>query len=164
MRKEIYIRAVYEGQGEEYKRASKYGSSTSIKIDKTAPVIESATTTLTSQTKSQVNVTIQENGSGLSGYYISTEETTPTESSTWTEQILNEFTIEGLNTGTIYYIWTIDNAGNISEKKQISTAQANYSIDDSTYVETLAQAITYASSEGGSTIKLLNEYLLFKFD
>ena len=135
-----------------------YVSGPTATADYTTPVIESATTTLTSQTTSQVNVTIQESGSGLSGYYISTEETTPTESSTWTEQILNEFTIKELNTGTTYYIWVKDEVGNISEKQQVTTAKANYEVDGTSYTETLAQAITQASSEGGSIIKLLNDY------
>ena len=151
--KEIYIRAVYEGEQNE---TSKYGNKTSIKIDKKAPVIETANSIITSKENAKTEIKVTEKGSGLKGYYISTEATAPTESSTWVEQLSNEFTIEGLNTGTTYYLWVKDNVENISEVKEIVIGNANYLIDDTIYTGTLEQAITKASD--GSTIKLLNDY------
>ena len=151
--KEIYVRAVYEGEQNE---TSKYGNKTTIKIDKKAPVIEDASYEILNQTNSTSEIKAKDEGSGIKGYYISTEETEPTESSTWIEQLSNEFTIEGLNTNTTYYLWVKDNVGNISEKQKIVIGSANYLIDDTIYTETLEQAISKASD--GSTIKLLNDY------
>ena len=153
LEKEIYVRAVYEGEQNE---TSKYGNKKSIKIDKKAPVIETANPIITSKENAKVEVKVTEKGSGLKGYYISTEATAPTESSTWVEQLSNEFTIEGLSTNTTYYLWVKDNVENISEVKEIVIGTVNYLIDERIVTETLSEAITAASDS--STIKLLNDY------
>lgn len=151
LEKIIYIRAVY-GKNDYSQKSNEY----SIKIDKKAPTITVASSSISSPTTAQANVTIEEDGSGLKGYYLSTEETAPTESSNWTEQTLKQFTINDLKPGTVYYIWAIDNVGNISEKTQIELGTVNYEVDGNKYTETLAEAISKASD--GSTIKLLNDY------
>lgn len=151
LEKIIYIRAVY-GENDYSQKSNEY----SIKIDKKAPTITVASSSISSPTTAQANVTIEEEGSGLKGYYLSTEETTPTENSDWVEQTLKQFTINDLKPGTVYYIWAIDNVGNISEKTQIELGTVNYEVDGNKYTETLAEAISQASD--GSTIKLLNDY------
>ncbi len=149
--KEIYIRAVYENG-----KTSKYGDKTSIKIDKKAPLIDSIDTIIVSRENAKVEVKVTEKESGLRGYYISTEITEPREIDSWNEQKSDEFTIEGLNTNTTYYLYTIDNAGNISEKKEISIGTANYLIDDKITTQTINEAINVATD--GSVIKLLGDY------
>ena len=149
--KEIYVRAVYTDS-----KTSKYGEKTSIKIDKKAPIIESAEGILHSREDAEIQVKVTEKGSGLKGYYISTDQTAPTENSSWTGQTLNEFTIENLSANTTYYLWVIDNVGNISERKDIVIGTANYIVDDKITTETLSEAITAASD--GSIIKLLGDY------
>ena len=64
----------------------------------------------------------------LKGYYISTENTAPTIDSNWINVSENTFEIENLNTGTIYYIWLIDNANNISEMTTIRRTVPVYGI------------------------------------
>ena len=149
--KEIYIRGVYTDG-----TTSKYGNATTIKIDKKAPIIESANPVILSRTEAKADVKVQENASGIKGYYISTDDIEPTGESNWVEQSLKEFSIEGLNTDTTYYLWVIDNVGNISEKKEIVIGKTNYKIDTDKYAETLEDAINIASD--GSTIELLNDY------
>ncbi len=149
--KEIYLRAVYTDS-----TTSKYGDKTSIKIDKKEPVIEKAEPVITSKEEAKIEVKATDKGSGLKGYYISTEDTPPTESSNWIEQTMNEFTIEDLITNTTYYLWTIDKVGNISQRQDIVIGIANYLVDYRITTETLAEAITVASD--GSIIKLLGDY------
>ena len=152
--KTIYIRAVYDEETNSY---SKTSDTQTIKIDKTAPVIESTETSLQSATEAKADITITEKASGVKGYYITTDgEITPNEATQWTETSDTELEITGLTANTTYYIWVIDNAGNISERQEIVTQNANYVVDDTIYVETLAEAISVASS--GSNIKLLNDY------
>ncbi len=148
---EIYIRAVYTDG-----TTSKYGDKTTIKIDKTAPVIENLNIEITSITEAKVDIKVTEDASGMRGYYISTENTEPTEENNWVEQSLKEFTIEGLNTDTIYYLWLIDNVGNISERQEVIIEKVNYQIDGKEIAVTLQEAIEKASD--GSTIELLNDY------
>ena len=149
--KEVYVRAVYTDG-----TISKYGEKTTIQIDKTAPIIEDSEIEIISKTEAKANIKVKEELSGLRGYYISTDNTKPTEGSNWVEQILKEFTIEGLTTGTTYYLWVIDNVGNISEVKEIVIGTVNYKIDGNKGTETLEEAINIASDS--STIELLNDY------
>ena len=149
--KEIYIRGVYTDG-----TTSKYGNATTIKIDKKAPIIESANPVILSRTEAKSDVKVQENASGIKGYYISTDDAEPTGESNWVEQSLKEFSIEGLNTDTTYYLWVIDNVGNISEKKEIVIGNFNYQIDGQEMTITLEEAIEKASD--GSKIELLNNY------
>ena len=149
--KEIYVRAVYTDG-----TTSKYGDKTTIKIDKTAPIIESANPVILSRTEAKADIKVKEELSGMRGYYISTDNTEPTEGSNWVEQSLKEFTIEGLKTETTYYLWIIDNVGNISEKQEIVIGKANYQVDGNAITETLEEAIEKASD--GSIIELLNDY------
>ncbi len=147
----FYVKAIYEDGTES--SVSQFR----IQIDKTPPVIGSISSELTSETKLNLTVSdIEERGSGLKGYYISTEETMPTVDSNWTSVTENTFEIENLDVGTKYYIWLIDNANNISETKEITEVNANYRIDNSKYSETLEQALSLANNN--SSIELLNDY------
>ena len=152
MENEIYIRAVYTDG-----TISKYADKTSIKIDKVKPTIENTNTILVSREVANVEVKATDKDSGLKGYYISASQTIPTENSNWNLQSLSEFTIENLKTGTTYYLWIIDNAGNVSETYNIVIGKKNYIVDDKLTTETLAEAITIANDE--SIIKLLGDYM-----
>ena len=127
-----------------------------IKIDKVVPVLESSNIEIISTTEAKADIKVKEELSGMRGYYISTENTEPTEGSNWVEQSLKEFTIEGLKTDTIYYLWLIDNVGNISERQEVIIEKINYQIDGKEIAVTLQEAINIASD--GSTIELLNDY------
>ena len=85
------------------------------KLDKTSP-------TITNITKNEKTITIEANdintklnkeGSGIKGYAISKSKEVPADNGFQTS---NKFTVE--ETGT-YYIWAKDNAGNLSQTKQI---------------------------------------------
>lgn len=149
--KEIYVKAIYE-EGIESGTA-KY----KVAIDRTAPVINTISSELTSETKTKITVSdIIEKASGLKGYYISTTEEAPTVESEWISLTENNFEVENVDAGTNYYVWVIDNAGNISEVKTIQTPQAHYFVDNTTYTETLQEALSKSNS--GSTIELINDY------
>ena len=148
---DYYVKAIYEDGTES--GISQFR----IQIDKTAPVIGSISSELTSQTNMNLTISdVVEKDSGLKGYYISTEETVPTVDSNWISVTENTFEIENLNVGTKYYIWLIDNANNISEMTTVDEINANYRIDNSKYAETLEQALSLANNN--STIELLNDY------
>jgi len=128
-----------------------------IKIDKTAPKIQSVQTQdYVTIDKATIEIQAKETGAGLAGYYLSTEETAPTEASEWTSQENNTFTIENIQADTTYYLWLKDKVGNISQVETIQIPQANYQIDTSAYTVTLEQAIEKAHD--GSTITLLQDY------
>ena len=94
------------------------------KIDTVAPTIGSATgTTATGNTGTiTVSSVADTGGSGLKGYYISTSSTTPTATSvTWTSNTASSFTKTVSSNGT-YYVWVIDNAGNVSSSKSCSVS------------------------------------------
>ena len=149
--KDFYVKAIYEDGTES--SISQFR----IQIDKTPPVIGNISSELISEIKLDLTVSdIKERGSGLKGYYISTEETVPTVDSNWTSVTENTFEIENLDVGTKYYIWLIDNANNISEAKEITEVNANYRIDNTKYSETLEQALSLANNN--SSIELLNDY------
>ncbi|MCI8272580.1 MAG: hypothetical protein HFJ55_00665 [Clostridia bacterium] len=125
-------------------------------LDKTKPVIEKVDRIILSKDTAKAEVKVTDTGSGVKGYYISTDETEPTATSPWINISSEEFTVEGLATGTTYYIWAIDNSGNISQKRKIEIEEINFSVDNSKYTTTLEQAITIA--ENNSIVKLLNNY------
>ena len=152
MERTFKIRAIYSNPSGKKSGASEPFT---IKIDKKKPIV-SGVANLTSQTKAEIKANLQRKGSPIKGYYISTNNTVPTLSSTWTTASEGETTITNLNQNTTYYIWAIDEAKNISEMLEVPIGTANYSIDDSKYTETLALAIAYARD--GSTIKLLKNY------
>ena len=151
MEHKIYIRAVYSDDS-----TSKYGDKIEIKIDKTAPIIKNVNPVITSKDEAKVEIKVTEYGAGLKGYYLSQNQDLPIGDSEWIQQTTNEFTIEGLKTGTTYYLWAIDNVGNLSEKQEIIIKEVNYSVDDKIMTETLAEAISVANDD--SIIQLLNDY------
>lgn len=147
----FYIKAIYED------KQDSGITETKLKIDKTAPKINSLTSEIISANKAKIIVTdIVETASGVKGYYISTSKETPTLESNWEKYEGEGFEVNNLEQNTTYYIWMLDNAGNISEVKEIKTQKANYSVDNNIYVETLKDALENA--ENNSNIKLLNDY------
>ena len=151
MEKELKIRAVYSDG-----TINNNLEMATIKIDKTAPVIKSSVVTIVSADDAKADIAVEETGSGIKGYYINTSTTSPTETSSWTSVTTNTFAINNLVTSTTYYLWTIDNVGNISERHTVTVGTANYIVDEKVATETLAEAITAASD--GSTIKLIRNY------
>ena len=85
------------------------------KLDRTSPTITKITgnnKTITIEAN-DINTKLNKEGSGIKGYAISQSREVPADNSF---QASNTFTVE--ETG-IYYIWAKDNAGNLSETKQI---------------------------------------------
>lgn len=149
--KNFYVKAIYTDNRES--RISNFG----VAIDKIAPVAGNINYEVLNTTQTKIQVSdIKEKGSGIKGYYYSTEQNMPTESTNWINLSENNFEINNLNVATKYYIWLIDNAGNISEVKEIQTGKANYLVDGSIYKETLEQALEVANDN--SKIELLNDY------
>ena len=92
-------------------------------IDTTKPVVTEATATTNS-----IKIIATDEASGILGYAITTSNTSPTDA-TYTK-IANtktfETTVTGKTEGTTYYIWVKDQAGNISNAKQIATLKQEW--------------------------------------
>lgn len=85
------------------------------KIDCTSPTITNVkinNKTVTIEAN-DINTKLNKEGSGISGYAISKSKEVPTENAFQTSNILN------IEKSGKYYVWVKDNAGNISEIKQI---------------------------------------------
>ncbi len=107
--------------------SSNYKSVTVSKIETAAPHIDSVIPSSINK-----NLTINasdEGGSGIAGYYISSENSAPNLSSDWNNSNANSYTIEK-EPGT-YYIWVKDVAGNISAGKTATIATANTTSNNS---------------------------------
>lgn len=126
-------------------------------IDKTLPTIESITSSLTivdgNTGTIQVSGIEDTGGSELKGYYISTSSTKPTKDSvTWTIYTQSSFTYSVTAAGT-YYIWILDNAGNVSEAKTcIVTVHTAIAKVNTTYYSSIASAVSAISSSGTVTM------------
>ena len=92
-------------------------------IDTTKPVVTEATATTNS-----IKIIATDEASGIVGYAITTNNTSPTDASYI--KIANtktfETTVTGKTEGTTYYIWVKDQAGNISNAKQITTLKQEW--------------------------------------
>ena len=115
------------GQGTEaspFYVSGKYTNTTSDKTDKTAPIIDkvSVDARWSNQNKS-IDISARDNtsGSGLGGYIVKTENTTPTlTESGWEAATSGKYqTANTFDNGT-YYVFAKDNAGNISEGRKVT--------------------------------------------
>ena len=92
-------------------------------IDTTKPVVTEATATTNS-----IKIIATDEASGIEGYAVTTSNTAPTDASY--TKIANTKTFEtivtGKTEGTTYYIWVKDQAGNISNAKQITTLKQEW--------------------------------------
>ena len=127
------------------------------KIEKTKPTIGSFTgTTIVNGNTGTIKASniADTGGSGLKGYYLSTSSTTPTKNSSWTGSTSSSFTVNLKPTkNTTYYLWVIDNAGNISEVKSCTiTVQTAVAKIGTTYYASIASAVSASST---STITML---------
>ncbi len=101
--------------------SANYKSVTVSKIETTPPHIDSVIPSSFNK-----NLTINasdDGGSGIAGYYISSENSAPNLSSSWNNSNENSYTIEK-EPGT-YYIWVKDAAGNISGSKTATIAESS---------------------------------------
>lgn len=101
--------------------SANYKSVTVSKIETTPPHIDSVIPSSINK-----NLTINasdDGGSGIAGYYISSENSAPNLSSSWNNSNENSYTIEK-EPGT-YYIWVKDAAGNISGSKTATIAESS---------------------------------------
>ena len=128
------------------------------KIEKVKPTIGSFTgTTIVNGNTGTIKVSniADTGGSGLKGYYLSTSSTpTPTRDSSWKGITSSSFTVDLKPTkNTTYYLWVIDNAGNISEVKSCTiTVQTAVAKIGTTYYASIASAVSASST---STITML---------
>ena len=115
-----------------------------MRIDNTGPTISSATvSTEWTNTNKTITVTATDVGVGtISGYYIGTDTTAPTSSSTW--QTSNTFS-KGAGT---YYIWAKDSLGNISSTyKSVTVSNIDTTAPKLELVSTNDARKTWAKSQ-----------------
>ena len=86
------------------------------KIDKEKPVITSATANTNT-----INIKATDVGSGIVGYTITTNTTTPTSFTSCTNTKSLNVNVGNRKQGTTYYVWVKDLVGNISNYKQVGT-------------------------------------------
>lgn len=126
-------------------------------IDKELPTIESATSSLTIVNGNTGTIQIRgiqdTGGSELKGYYISTNSTKPTETSVeWISITENSLDYPVTTAGT-YYIWILDNAGNVSEVRTCAvTVQTAIAKVGTTYYSSITNAVSAISSSGTVTM------------
>ena len=89
-------------------------------VDKVAPTIGKVIGSRNIGKSATISVTNIEDkgGSGLSGIYISTDNTRPSaDSPGWIENTTDSYTTSEVTADTTYYVWVKDGAGNVSEGK-----------------------------------------------
>ncbi len=139
------------------KSGGEYSSGNVTNIEKEKPTIESISSAFSIISGNTGKIIISgisdTGGSGLSGIYVSTNSTTPTETSvTWIANIESSFTYQVTTEGT-YYVWVIDNAGNVSEAKSCKvTGQTAIAKVGTTYYSSIENAINSISSNGTITM------------
>ena len=124
----LYARIVYEGE------TTNEVSEDITWIDLVSPTVE-----ITDSTTNSITFTGTDSDSGVVGYYYSTDSSDPTEETDWIDcsSTGTEVTeiITGLIQNTTYYVWAIDDAGNISEYDSIVTGTVPGGEDDSGNVD-----------------------------
>jgi len=128
-----------------------------LRIDKIIPTVEQIVATPSSASTYTLTIsglgdeTDTTDQSGLRGYFVNTTGETPTINSSWKET--TESTVQYTNAAeqTTYFAWTIDNAGNISERISIKTKIIYYTLNDTSWYECFADAVAAATS--GNTMK-----------
>ena len=85
-------------------------------IDKTKPIVTSATTTTNS-----IKITATDEASGIVGYTVTTNNTTPSSFTGCTNTKTLNVTVGNKTQNTTYYVWVKDQAGNISVAKTAKT-------------------------------------------
>ena len=129
------------------------------KIDKDNPTINNVTgVTIVSGNTGNITISGAEDtgGSGLSAYYVSTQNTTPAENASgWVSNTASSFTYPVKTKGT-YYVWVKDNAKNISEPKSCTVTELSAVAKvENTYYSSLENAVGAITSTG--TITLVND-------
>ena len=88
------------------------------KIDKTKPIVTTATPTQTT-----IAIKATDEASGIIGYTVTTSASTPSSFTAVTNTKSLSVTKSGLSSGTAYYVWVKDAAGNVSAYKQATTTK-----------------------------------------
>lgn len=140
-----------------------------IKVDKVKPIVGSITTTLgkgNSKVLTVSNIRDNEGGSGIYGYYVTKEANA--ETATWTPLSENYFTYEVFENAT-YYVFVIDNAGNISDVTDGSKIEITNIVEKVTNItlqeivievfEKVTPKITYSGEPAKIEYKIANETL-----
>ena len=120
-------------------------------VDRTKPVV-----TIDENTVNTISITITDNSSGVVGYAYSKTNNIPQNFISCEKSLKISIVINNLDENTTYYIWTKDEAGNVSEAKTATTSVANYSLNSGVKYNTLAEAVE--SAVAGDTIKLISDY------
>ena len=123
------------------------------KIDKNVPTVDSLTATANSDSTFKLVINASDTGgSGLKTAYVTSSNSTKTYSFSGTGTI----TITDAKPSSTYSVYVVDNAGNKSSTKTVTTHAINYNINNTYWTTTLKEAISKASN--GNTIKLVNNY------
>lgn len=125
-------------------------ASTTIKIDKTKPIIISSSTSATSDTGYKLSVSASDGGSVQSGLNIMNYASSST-------YISNGSAAVTVSAGTKTEFYVIDKAGNISDVQSVSPVKNNYNVSNHCWTVNLSTAISCANA--GDTIYLItNNY------
>ena len=122
-------------------------------IDKINPNLNSLIATANSDSTFKLVIKASDSEAGLKTAYV----TSSNETKTYTVPSDGTVTITDAKQNSTFSVYIVDNAGNKSDTKTITTTIINYNISDKAWTETLEQAVNKASS--GDTIKLLTNNL-----
>ena len=109
------------------------------KIDKTKPVVTTATPTQTT-----IAIKATDEASGIIGYTVTTSTSTPSSFTAVTNTKSLSVTKSGLSSGTAYYVWVKDAAGNVSAYKAATTTKYTVTY----YINNTTKTQQYKTGEG----------------
>lgn len=126
-----------------------------IKVDKNAPAIGNVQERITGSGQRQITAKITDSASKISGYTVTTTADIPTDFEIVDSTNSYDLAYNIPFTAATYYIWAIDNAGNVSSGYQMNVDNVvfniNYDLDEGTVPDPGALVTT---ATGGQTFEL----------
>ena len=119
---------VYARLADSTNQATGYAVATVDKIDKTKPIVTSATANTNT-----ITIKATDEASGIIGYTVTENTTEPTNFTSYKSTKTLNVNVENKTQGKTYYVWVKDAAGNVSAYKQVGTTSVTPSAGNITF-------------------------------
>ena len=119
---------VYARLADSTNQATGYAVATVDKIDKTKPIVTSATANTNT-----ITIKATDEASGIIGYTVTENTTEPTSFTSYTSTKTLNVNVGNKTQGKTYYVWVKDAAGNVSAYKQVETTSVTPSAGNITF-------------------------------
>ena len=119
---------VYARLADSTNQATGYAVATVDKIDKTKPIVTSATANTNT-----ITIKATDEASGIIGYTVTENTTEPTNFTSYTSTKTLNVNVGNKTQGKTYYVWVKDAAGNVSAYKQVGTTSVTPSAGNITF-------------------------------